>query len=189
MPSKPELRKALREARRDHVLTQPEAIKALLFSRPPGALLSRISETASIGLYAASTDEAPAAGYAKFFHEQGRTIALPRFDARDSAMAFARYADPYIDDLLEDGPFGVAQPSADATPIIPDIVFVPLIGFTENGERLGQGGGHYDRWLSEHPGRLAIGLAWDVQLCEELPIEPHDMNLDAIITPTRAYGL
>jgi 5-formyltetrahydrofolate cyclo-ligase len=66
---------------------------------------------------------------------------------------------------------------------------VPLVGFTASGERLGQGGGHYDRWLAEHPGRLTIGLAWDAQLCPALPSEPHDEPLDAVITPTRIYGL
>ena len=69
------------------------------------------------------------------------------------------------------------------------MLFVPLIGFTASGDRLGQGGGHYDRWLAEHPGRMTIGLAWDVQLCEALPVEPHDMMLDAIVTPTRIYGI
>src|SRR3546814_6880034 len=57
-----------------------------------------------------------------------------------------------------------------------------------DGRRLGQGGGHYDRWLAAHPGARAIGLAWDEQLCEDLPHETHDIRLDAIVTPTRLYG-
>ncbi len=190
--SKTELRKSLRRARNEHVLAQPEAIKALLFHRPPIALLSRISDNASIGLYHASADEAPASAYAKFFHEQGRTVALPRFSGRGAAMTFAEHSDPLTESDLEIGPFGLLQPSADAANVVPDVLFVPLIGFTAAGDRLGQGGGHYDRWLSEHPGRLTIGLAWDVQLVEPrdaLPIEPHDIALDAVITPTRSYGL
>jgi len=55
-------------------------------------------------------------------------------------------------------------------------------------DRLGQGGGHYDRWLAEHPAVQKIGLAWDAQLCADLPTEPHDIPLDAVITPTRIYG-
>ncbi len=187
--SKSDLRKTLRMARREHVAAQPESIKALLFHRPPGALLERISENASIGLYHAGDAEAPAASYARFFHEQSRTIALPRFASRTSPMTFAQHTDPILGSDLEVAPFGVLQPGEDAAEIIPDVLFVPLIGFTEGGDRLGQGGGHYDRWLAEHPGRLAIGLAWDVQLCESLPIEPHDITLDAVITPTRSYGL
>ena len=62
------------------------------------------------------------------------------------------------------------------------------MGFTAQGKRLGQGGGHYDRWLASRPATLRIGLAWDAQLVEELPVEPHDMALNAIVTPTRLYG-
>ncbi len=72
--------------------------------------------------------------------------------------------------------------------MVPDVVFVPLLGFTEHLERLGQGGGHYDRWLAAHPQTVAIGLAWDVQLLDALPVEPHDVRMDAIVTPTRLFG-
>jgi len=65
---------------------------------------------------------------------------------------------------------------------------VPLIAFTADGHRLGQGGGHYDRWLGAHPETPAIGLAWDCQLAEELPVEDHDHPLAAVVTPTRIYA-
>jgi 5-formyltetrahydrofolate cyclo-ligase len=68
------------------------------------------------------------------------------------------------------------------------VLFVPVVGFTEDGARLGQGGGHYDRWLAAHPGAVAIGLAWDCQRVDALPVEPHDAPLAAVVTPTRLYG-
>ncbi|MFL0356803.1 5-formyltetrahydrofolate cyclo-ligase [Erythrobacter sp. GH1-10] len=187
--SKPELRKALRKARREHVAEQPEAIRALLFHRPPAPLLAKIGADAVIGVYRANRNEAPAAGYARYFHEHGHTIALPHFADERAAMTFRAHTDPFGESDLEPGPFGIAQPKADAPEITPDVLFVPLIGFTAECERLGQGGGHYDRWLAEHPGRMAIGLAWDVQLCDTLPSEPHDIALDAVITPSRMYGI
>ena len=85
------------------------------------------------------------------------------------------------------GPFGLAQPCADAPLVEPDLVFVPLLGFTAQGDRLGQGGGHYDRWLAAHPGALPIGLAWDCQLVDALPVQAHDQRLAGVITPTRYY--
>jgi 5-formyltetrahydrofolate cyclo-ligase len=66
-------------------------------------------------------------------------------------------------------------------------VFVPLLGFTPRGDRLGQGGGHYDRWLEANPSVPAIGLAWDCQKMENLPVEPHDRRLAMIVTPTRVH--
>jgi 5-formyltetrahydrofolate cyclo-ligase len=82
----------------------------------------------------------------------------------------------------------MVQPLATAEAIVPDLLFVPLIGFTDSGARLGQGGGHYDRWLAEHPDTTAIGLAWDMQKVAEVPQESHDMPLTAVVTPTRIYG-
>ncbi len=187
--TKSELRNQLRAARRAHVEALPDSIRALLFHRPPAPLLARVGDEAVIGLYHAGPYEAPAGGYARFFHEAGHTLALPRFAASDAAMQFARHADPHAGTDLARGPFGMMQPDVSAEPLIPDVLFVPLVGFTAGGARLGQGGGHYDRWLTEHPPLLAVGLAWDAQLCEALPTEAHDVVLDAIITPTRIYGL
>jgi 5-formyltetrahydrofolate cyclo-ligase len=187
--SKPTLRSTLRAARRAHVDALPDAIRGLLFHRPPAPLLAHITDDAVIGLYHAGPHEAPTAGYARFFHDAGHTLALPHFAARNAAMTFRRYSDPHGESDLVPGPFGMLQPEDAAASLTPDVLFVPLIGFTAAMERLGQGGGHYDRWLAEHPPRQTIGLAWDVQLCGALPTEPHDVKLDAVITPTRIYGL
>ena len=187
--SKSDLRKRLRKVRQEHVTAQPEAIRALLFHRPPAPLLDKIGSDAVIGLYHATGAEAPASGYAKFFREAGHTLALPAFEKADGPMSFREYTDPFGESDLENGPFDIAQPGSAASEMVPDVVFVPLIGFTADGERLGQGGGHYDRWLARHPGRVAIGLAWDVQLCETLHTEAHDISLDAVVTPSRIYGL
>lgn len=189
MPTKSELRKSLRAARKAHVEALPDHIRGLLFHRPPAPLLARIPQEAVIGVYHAGPWEAPAAAYARFFHDAGHTIALPRFAHAAAPMAFAHHSDPYAQDDLEVGPFGILQPAASAGALIPEVLFVPLVGFTPSLDRLGQGGGHYDRWLAEHPPLLAIGLAWDAQSCDALPTEPHDKALDAIVTPTRIYGL
>jgi len=185
--SKPELRKALRAARRAHAEALDPRIRALVFKRPPAALDALIPASAVIGLYAATPGEAPALGYARHFHEAGHTIALPWFATRDTPMEFRRWASPWLEDLLAPGPFG-PQPPADAPVLIPDVLIVPLVGFTDDGTRLGQGGGHYDRWLAAHPDATAIGLAWDCQLIPALPREDHDHPLRAVVTPTRLYG-
>ncbi|WP_108791037.1 5-formyltetrahydrofolate cyclo-ligase [Erythrobacter sp. Alg231-14] len=188
-PSKSELRKSLLAARREHVLEQPSSIQALLFNRPPAPLAAKIGQDAVIGLYHATRFEASARGYARFFQDAGHTVALPYFASDDATMSFRAHTDPYDESDLVSGSYGLKQPGFDAEPVTPDVVFVPLVGFTDNLDRLGQGGGHYDRWLAEHPGRIAIGLAWDAQLTDTLPVEPHDIALDAVVTPTRIYGL
>ena len=186
--SKADLRRKLRAARKAHVAALPESILGLLFRQPPAPLLKLIPAGATIGFYRAMPDEAPASRYAGHFFEAGHPVALPRFANRDAPMEFATFFDPFGESDLEPGPFGLLQPALDAETVIPDVLYVPLVGFTADGHRLGQGGGHYDCWLAAHPATTAIGLAWDCQLCDELPLEPHDVPLRAVVTPTRLYG-
>lgn len=182
------LRTHLRQLRRDHVAALPASIRALVLHRPPGAVAVAIPEGCVVGLYHATAHEAPTRAYAKWLSENGRQIALPWFADRHSVMRFRAWTDPYDDAGLVKGPWGTLQPADDADELTPAIAFVPLVGFTAEGERLGQGGGHYDRWLEAHPRTRAIGLAWDCQQVDSLPTEAHDRVLDAVITPTRLYG-
>lgn len=182
------IRKALRKARREHAAALPEAVSALVFRAPPAPVRAMVPEGAVIGLYRAEKGEAPAASYARYFMENGYTIALPRIEGLDKPMQFRIHTDPYSESDLVEGPMGLHQPAAVAKAVEPDVLFIPLVGFTETGERIGQGGGFYDRWLADHPDTLAIGLAWDVQRVDTLPVQDHDMPLTLVVTPTRIYG-
>jgi 5-formyltetrahydrofolate cyclo-ligase len=106
-------------------------------------------------------------------------------------MRFHQWRDPFEDSDLEQGPYGHLQPAVDGASaeqaVTPSLVFVPLLAFTAAGARLGQGGGHYDRWLAGNPEVTAVGMAWDSQLVDSLPLEPHDRALRAVVTPTRLY--
>ena len=184
---KAQLRRHYRALRREHVASLPASMRGLLFMRPPVPVVKRVAPEATVGLYYPHPSEAPTLAYARWLHENGRTLALPRFADRGAEMTFGLWTDPYDEDGLEPGPFAVPQPRADAPAVTPDVLIMPLLAFTADGSRLGQGGGHYDRWLEAHPDTLAIGLAWDVQLAESLPSEPHDRPLAMVVTPTRLY--
>ncbi len=182
------LRAELKRRRADFVAAIPDGVRALLFNRPPGAIADLVPEGAVISVFHEMADEVPASNYARWFHERGHRIALPWFATRGAPMAFREWANPFDDSLLVPDPYSALQPAADAALLVPDVMFCPLLGFSAEGGRIGYGAGFFDRWLAAHPPRLAIGLAWDCQLVEELPLEPHDASLDAIITPTRLYG-
>lgn len=185
---KKSLRSQLRKARSEHAAALPAEVSALIFSRPPVAVLDLVPEGATVGLYRSDQGEAPSSGYIRFFFERGHPIALPRVTTLDKPMEFRRHTDPYEESDLESGVWGLRQPGTDAPVVVPDVLFMPLVGFTEAGDRLGQGGGYYDRYLAAHPETIAIGMAWDVQRVEDLPVEAHDQKLTAIVTPTRLYG-
>lgn len=116
--------------------------------------------------------------------EQGKIIGLPRFVSERAGYEIRRF-DPSRP--LEQGAFGVLEPSPGA-PLIPpnqlDLAFVPGLGFDLFGGRLGRGGGHYDRILAATRGHRC-GVAWDVQIGPALPLEPHDIRMNSILTPTR----
>jgi 5-formyltetrahydrofolate cyclo-ligase len=110
-----------------------------------------------------------------------RPVGVPVIMAEAQPLKFARW-EP--DCTLQDGPFG-AQIPANPQYFEPELVIVPLVGFSRAGGRLGYGGGFYDRTLellrSKRP-TLAIGFAFDAQEADVLPLEPTDQPLDMIVT-------
>jgi 5-formyltetrahydrofolate cyclo-ligase len=81
----------------------------------------------------------------------------------------------------------VVVPEDDPDPGRVDVVIVPGVAFAPDGSRLGQGGGWYDRFLAGvRPDCVTIGVGFDAQLLDALPVEPHDVRLDLIVTESGA---
>ena len=82
--------------------------------------------------------------------------------------------------------YGVSFPAAGQT-LTPQFILVPLLAFTPNGDRLGYGGGYYDRTLAalrSDGAVFACGVAFAGQEVAELPTDAHDAKLDGILTET-----
>lgn len=112
---------------------------------------------------------------------RGHVLALPAVTETGGILEFRRWA---IGDALETGPHGTSHP-ADAPPVIPDVVLVPLLAFDRRGFRLGYGGGYYDRTLGglrRGGALLAVGLAFAAQEVETVPTDSWDIPLDLIAT-------
>jgi 5-formyltetrahydrofolate cyclo-ligase len=116
---------------------------------------------------------------------QGRQIVMPRYVSMQGA-----YEPALVQDIARDlrpGHLRIPEPDAHC-PTFPakqlDLALVPGIGFTLDGGRLGRGQGYFDRLLAEVPG-FKCGVAFDCQVIPEIPIEPHDVRLDCLLTPTR----
>ena len=115
----------------------------------------------------------------------GKTVALPRFDS-----ATGRYVACQVQDVVKDlnhGQFGIREPGGHCIAVPPnrlDLVLVPGVAFDVHGRRLGRGKGFYDQMLATVRG-TTCGVAFDEQIVEAIPVEPHDVHLNCILTPTR----
>jgi 5-formyltetrahydrofolate cyclo-ligase len=90
---------------------------------------------------------------------------------------------------LKEGAYGIMEPKSDlqATDLTEfDVILVPGVGFTPNGDRLGFGGGFYDRLLKLVKG-CKIGIGYEFQVLDEIPVEEHDVSLDMIVTDSGSY--
>ena len=96
-------------------------------------------------------------------------------------MNFCKWS---FNDPLKINQYGIPEPNSKKL-IHPDIILVPLVAFDNNLNRLGYGGGYYDRILeklSERKKILKIGLAFSVQKVNSIPVTKYDKKLDYIIT-------
>jgi 5-formyltetrahydrofolate cyclo-ligase len=114
----------------------------------------------------------------------GMTVAVPRVQRQGKRMVFH---DTGSDEKLEPGDFGVLQPADDPETVTElqdaSVILVPGLVFDRKGNRLGWGEGYYDRFLAgEGLGLPSVGLAFDIQLAQQVPVNPHDVALNWIVT-------
>lgn len=107
---------------------------------------------------------------------KGKILALPK--VIDNDLVFYK-----VDDLgkLQSGFYNILEPVDCEIAPAPDLVITPGVAFTKEGNRLGYGGGYYDRFFAKHPDVYKIGVAFDIQVIDSIPIEEHDFILDKII--------
>lgn len=117
-----------------------------------------------------------------WMHGAGKTFAYPR--VVDGRLDLFRVTSLHA---LAPGAFGVREPEARIEhaidPAMLDLILVPGTAFTRSGERLGRGGGFYDRLLASLPAHVRkIGVCFDSQVQHGLPVEPHDQRVDFLAT-------
>ena len=115
-----------------------------------------------------------------FFFKKGSIISLPKIKKKNQ-MEFHRW---YKNEPLLINKYGIPEP-ATTTRLYPDILFVPLVAYDKELNRLGYGGGFYDRYIqkiSKIKKIVKVGLAFSFQKLKTIPVNKHDKKLDIIIT-------
>jgi 5-formyltetrahydrofolate cyclo-ligase len=115
----------------------------------------------------------------------GKIVALPRFVPGEDRCVPCRIHDVSTD--LQTGRFGIREPAASCPEISLahlDLILAPGMAYDLDGHRLGRGKGFYDRLLAEFHG-ATCGVGFEQQLVSRIPVEPHDIILQCILTPAR----
>lgn len=180
------LRQLLRQKRLD--INPSDRVKFAKQLLPQTQNIVNFENGQKVALYLPNNGEIDPKYIENFLKNQEISTYLPILDGK--SLKFAK-----IGENFRKNRFGIKEPIS--TDIISagqlDILFIPLVGFDANKNRIGMGGGFYDRTLAfKKQQKMAknpklIGLAFDCQQVEQLEVQEWDVPLDGIITPTAIY--
>ena len=151
----------------------------------------RVKQSCNIAIFLSNDGEINTIPFIEWCWANNKKVYLPVIHPFSKGhLLFIRY-DPNT--KMIKNKYGILEPALNAQNIIDplqlDIIFTPLVAFDKLGNRLGMGGGYYDRllapWFKNKIGGIPIGLAHDIQQVKQIPLEAWDIPLPEIITPTQ----
>ncbi|MDE3149930.1 MAG: 5-formyltetrahydrofolate cyclo-ligase [Acidobacteriota bacterium] len=114
------------------------------------------------------------------WHSAGAAVALPVVETRHAPLVFRRWTPKT---RMVRGDWNIPVPPAEAERVVPQVTLAPLVGWTDEGFRLGYGGGYFDRTLSVlRPRPFVIGVGFQAARLATIYPQPHDISFDAIVT-------
>ena len=174
---KQELRKQIRAAKRAVPFCEKLSRSATIMQQVEA--LPQFQQAKTVLLYWSMTDEVQTHDFVNRIYRD-RTVLLPCVDGDD--LRLRPYTGP--DCLVAGEQFGIGEPTGpewtDLAAI--DLVAVPGVAFDRKRNRMGRGRGFYDRLLKTTPNAKKIGVAFDFQMIEHVPVEPFDVKMDHVIT-------
>lgn len=187
------VKKKLRQQIRQVIEALPPSVrgdKSLLAQRAMTAL-PEFAAAQTVMIYLSMIEEVDTSHIALQAWAAGKRVLAPRVYLADHSMdAFEIHS---LHERLVPGPYDILQP-ADGHVWPPeqiDVIVVPALAFSRKGARLGRGAGFYDRFLlrardrtcdSQRPLPLAIGLAFEEQVLDDLPMFDHDQPIDILVS-------
>ena len=115
--------------------------------------------------------------------EEGKRVVVPRVDRNARRLMPCEVRDLPSD--LAPGEYGILEPKPHLPPVPLDgidVVIVPAVAWSEDGFRVGYGAGYYDRFLSQIPTAVRIGLGFELQVAPEVPHGAHDLPVNVLVT-------
>ncbi|UPW19440.1 5-formyltetrahydrofolate cyclo-ligase [Agarivorans sp. TSD2052] len=184
-----QLRQSIRQQRR--ALSPEQQQQAGL------AILERLQQDPTLAsmqrcaLYLAFDGEVDLSVIIGWLWQQNKQVFVPLVDPSTSgAMCFHHY---HANSPMQLNQFGIAEPVFDHAEVQNcqqlDVILAPLVAFDSEGNRLGMGGGYYDRLLAQCDGEkpAVVGVAHDCQQVDQVPMQDWDQPLKRIITPSKDW--
>lgn len=176
--SKQSLRIKFREMEQNRPSDEVKSYSRAIFDRL--VTLEEFKRATCVGAYLSLPSEVQTDDIIHACWDAGKTVCVPYFIPEKRYYGMSRL-DPKAPIKMKK--WNLREPEnpdpMDAAKL--DLILVPAMAFDVNGVRLGHGGGHYDRLLLNVKG-YRLGLAFHEQVVEQLPSEPHDENVQAILT-------
>lgn len=175
-----DLKKSLRQRMKDRrsALTEEEKNHAAASCLSKLKKLPEFTNSEWIYAYIACRNELETADIISWCLSHGKHVAVPK--VYGEIMYF--YEITSLSDCIP-GAFGILEPSGNPEDRITasGFMLVPGLAFDKRGNRLGYGGGFYDRYLASHDGIITAALGYDFQIVENVPAEQHDKKMDYLI--------
>lgn len=194
MESRQQLRSEIRQRRNSLTLAQQKVASIQLLTQVNKLFDGMTTAPHRVALYLTNDGEIDTGPLIEQLKEREFDLLLPVLHPFTKGVLNFQSVDHTT--VWYNNKYRIQEPKPDASRIGPintiDVIFMPLVAFDSAGNRLGMGGGYYDRTLAQLANNqrcqhrpLLIGLAHDCQEVTQLPVEPWDIPIDAIVTPTR----
>lgn len=190
---KREIRKLIRERKKKLASTQVQAYSEAVAQNTIEFLRTAVKDLSveTVGVFLSLADELQTQPlinrlWSNFPH---LNVLVPRVLSDNKHIIFFKY-NPEGPHTISN--YGIWEPVARETEaLVPDVLIMPGIAFDTYGGRVGHGGGFYDRYLEDHGTQimLKIAVAYDLQVLDQVPMEQHDIPVDAIITEKRVLRI
>jgi 5-formyltetrahydrofolate cyclo-ligase len=173
-------------SRRDALTADVRAAAETRIAEEVAALLAKVPAGSVVALYAAKGSEVATDRIDALARGLGLRVAYPKVEHGVRRLVFA---EAEVGELLI-GRFGLREPRDTAPRVaLGDIAafVVPGVAFDRGGGRIGWGHGHYDATLAAAPAAVRIGLAFECQVLDHVPRDPHDALLHHVVTEVASY--
>lgn len=174
MESKCELRKRIRQLKKEHtfeMLSQQSEEIMFKLENHPDFIAAKV-----VMLYSSLPDEVQTQDFIQKWHIQKR-IVLPTVVGDDIIPV-----EVGEETVFAEGDFHIMEPQNNPYTGFFDLIVVPGMAFDAAGHRLGRGRGYYDRFLCCHPNVKKIGLCFDFQKVDKVPVEDTDISMDEVLS-------